>query len=168
MLFTMLYGVPPYRHPDRKACALFNEIAQGRLEGLIRRWGMADFVSKPGRDLVVWMLNTDPARRPTLPDIIRSEWMVDSPEVARIGGGNTAATAIQHVLAGGDFMNAKVWAAKNGLPIPSMPGTGGAGPGAGRGAGPGAGHGSGGGGGGGPAAGGGSGGGSTAMEGDDL
>lgn len=72
ILFILLAGVPPLELPTL-ADPRFKMIATGRLEELLTIWQLR--LSRPARDLLGRLLDVDPSRRATLPELLAHPWV---------------------------------------------------------------------------------------------
>lgn len=72
VLFILLAGVPPLELPTL-ADPRFKMIATGRLEDLLTIWQLR--LSRPARNLLGRLLEVDPTRRATLPELMAHPWV---------------------------------------------------------------------------------------------
>jgi hypothetical protein len=89
-LFVLLFGVHPFQQANADRCPYFRAISEGHLPTLLREWGFDKLVSPAALDLLVFLMQADPARRPLLSEVAAHPWMGGAVEMPAAAGEATA------------------------------------------------------------------------------
>jgi serine/threonine protein kinase len=90
-LFSMLAGVPPVESAtpaDRR----FRIIASGRLEQLVRSWGLRDAFSDDAMDLTMQLLQPDPTNRIGIAEVLEHPFLADDDSIIKPATAAAAST----------------------------------------------------------------------------
>ncbi len=75
MLFTQLFGVPPFKTACAGLCPVYNAMLTHGMQKLLQSWAFVDRVSAHAVDIVVRMLMPSPEARLTFQEVVDHPWL---------------------------------------------------------------------------------------------